>query len=318
MAVSAGCTRGTETNTPATDSLKPARGRHARRPTASTCSSASTTRRSCSSTPTGSTTLPLQREDAHLAPLPGGARRPRHLLRPALRAQPRDARRARGDPHAPGGRRSGDARRDPALHEAVLDQHRAVQQPHRAQVRAEVHAGGVRGGRARGRSRPARRFRCEPGETLDAAARAPAAAVLRPDVDPIVTNKTPGAGQGHPHGERQQPLRRRDDEGPRGLRGAVSAQLAAGEAATASSSKRSTASADATTRRSARSSATSRRRSRLRPTPMADGAARARSRSTRPARRPTARPTTSPGCRTRRRRSTRSTASSRSTSTRAA
>ena len=37
-------------------------------------------------------------------------------------------------------RRSGDARRDPALHEAVLDQHRPVQQPHRAQVRADVHA----------------------------------------------------------------------------------------------------------------------------------------------------------------------------------
>ena len=33
-------------------------------------------------------------------------------------------------------RRRGGARRDPALHEAVLDQHRSVQQPHRAQVRA--------------------------------------------------------------------------------------------------------------------------------------------------------------------------------------
>ena len=64
-------------------------------------------------------------EDADLAPLPGRARRPRHLLRPALRPQPRDARRARGDHHAPGGRRSGDARRDPALHQAVLAQHRA-------------------------------------------------------------------------------------------------------------------------------------------------------------------------------------------------
>ena len=35
------------------------------------------------------------REDAHLPPLPGRDRRTRHLLRPAIRAQPGDARRAR-------------------------------------------------------------------------------------------------------------------------------------------------------------------------------------------------------------------------------
>ena len=87
---------------------------------------------------------------------------PRHLLRPALRAQPRDARRARGDHHAPGGRRSADARRDPALHQAVLDQHRALQQPDRAEVRAEVHAGGLRRGGAGGRRRAARRSRSRP------------------------------------------------------------------------------------------------------------------------------------------------------------
>ncbi len=51
----------------------------------------------------------------------------------------------------PAGVRRGDARRDPPLHEALLDQHRALQQPHRAQVRAPVHARGVRRGRARGR-----------------------------------------------------------------------------------------------------------------------------------------------------------------------
>ena len=55
-----------------------------------------------------------------------------------------------------------DARGDPALHEAVLDQHRPVQQPDRAQVRAEVHAGGVCRRGARGRRRPARSFRCGP------------------------------------------------------------------------------------------------------------------------------------------------------------
>ena len=34
----------------------------------------------------------------------------------------------------------GDARGDPALHEAVLDQHRPLQQPDGAQVRAQMHA----------------------------------------------------------------------------------------------------------------------------------------------------------------------------------
>ena len=37
--------------------------------------------------------------------------------------------------------------RDSALHEAVLDQHRALQQPDRAQVRPHVHAGGLCRGR---------------------------------------------------------------------------------------------------------------------------------------------------------------------------
>ena len=59
--------------------------------------------------------------------------------------------------------------RDPALHEALLDQHRALQQPHRAQVRPEVHARGLRGRcrrRAEGRrdssrsSRAKRSTRC--------------------------------------------------------------------------------------------------------------------------------------------------------------
>ena len=44
------------------------------------------------------------------------------------------------------------ARRDPAVHETVLDQHGSIQQPDRAKVRPEVHAGAVRGGGACGRS----------------------------------------------------------------------------------------------------------------------------------------------------------------------
>ena len=55
------------------------------------------------------------------------------------------------------------------------------------------------------------------GETLDALLARLQPMFFDPTVDPIVTNKTPGRGQGHPRGERQQPLRRRHDEGPRGL-----------------------------------------------------------------------------------------------------
>ena len=94
----------------------------------------------------------------------------------------------------------------------------------------DLHARGVRRRGARRRSAPARRFPLQDGETLDALL-----ARLQPmffdlDVDPTVTSKTPRAGQGHPHRQREQPLRRRDDEGSRGVRGAVSAQLAAREA----------------------------------------------------------------------------------------
>ena len=39
-----------------------------------------------------------------------------------------------------------------------------------------------------------------------------------------------GRGSGHPHGEREQPVRRRHGRGPRGLRGGVPVELAPGEA----------------------------------------------------------------------------------------
>ena len=144
-------------------------------------------------------------------------RRARHLLRPALRAQPRDARRARGrSSRIRDGHRSGDARRDPALHEAVLDQHRSVQQPDRAQVRAQVHARGVRRRGARPPQAAARASRRRPARSLDALLARLQPMFFDPDVDPIVTQQDAAAGQGHPHGEREQPVRRRrDDEGPR-------------------------------------------------------------------------------------------------------
>ena len=215
-------------------------------------------------------------------------------------------------------RRSDDARRDPALHEAVLDQHRPVQQPDRAQVRARrarptafaaaAHAAAQRR-RALSAATTARRStRCS---------RASQPMFFDPDVDPIVTSKTPRAGKDiltasannlyvgvtmtdlegfeeqHPLNSRlvkqRRPARRRGLPRRRPLRRA-----------------------DRRDRRAPRG------RDPVRDRADGEGAARADHVLPAPARTPTARRTTSPGCRTRRRRSTRSTASSRSTSTRAA
>ena len=63
----------------------------------------------------------------------------------------------------------------------------------------QVPARGVRSRGAALPRMPARRFRCKAGETLDAhAGRGCEPLFFDPAVDPIVTNKTPGAGQGHP------------------------------------------------------------------------------------------------------------------------
>ena len=127
-----------------------------------------------------------------------------------------DAASARGARRACRGWRTTPVRRVIRLHEAVLDQHRPVQQPDGAQVRAGVHAR-TRSTRAvhdavqRGARLPAARG----GEPLDALL-----ARLRPlffdrTVDPIVTNKTPGEGRDILEREREQPLRRRHDGRPR-------------------------------------------------------------------------------------------------------
>ena len=162
------------------------------------------------------------REGAHLAPVQCGARRPRHLLRPALRPQPGHARDVRGDPHARRRRRGGDARGDPPLRQALLDQHRAVQQPHGPQVRAGSDARGVPrcGARVGGGRRcvPDPR-RGEPGR----AARPPGAAVLRRHRRSHPDQQDAGPRRRHAAVERQQPVRRRVDGRPRRLRRAVSA-----------------------------------------------------------------------------------------------
>ena len=155
------------------------------------------------------------REGPHLASLPGSGRRARHLLRSALRAQPADARCPRRDHHAPGERGSADAQRDPALHEALLDQHRALQQSHRAQVHPEVRAGGLRG-RCRRGAEGRREVPAQVGRNAACVSQASSPDVLRPEVRAGRHQQDTGQGQGHPHREREQPVRRRDDEGPRG------------------------------------------------------------------------------------------------------
>ena len=136
-----------------------------------------------------------EREGAGLAPVPGGAGRARHLLRPALSPQPGDARHPRGDCLARRRHRSGRAERAHSLHEAVLDQQRPLQQPHGAKIRAATAAerpdSGGRGGRAaRARGSAWRRARPSPS-SIDRYA----PMFFDPGVDPMVTCKTPGGGR---------------------------------------------------------------------------------------------------------------------------
>jgi hypothetical protein len=171
------------------------------------------------------------REGAGLAPLRGGARRARHLLRPAVRAQPRHARRARGGRHArrqptmriPGGRGL-------ALHEALLDQHRSVQQPHGAQVRARVRARRLCGARDARGGATARACRSGRAKTSMPCWRA---CVRCSSTSPATrcSRARTRAGARHPAGEREQPVRRRVAGRSRRVRRAVPAQLAAREAA---------------------------------------------------------------------------------------
>ena len=289
-----------------------------RRPSASTCSSASTTRPSCSSTPTASRTC-RSATSAGLAPHAGGDRRSRHLLGSALRARPRDARTSSSrSSRTPPASTQATLAEIHALHEAVLAQHRAVQQPHRAQVRADVHARGVRPRRPRRPRKNGADVRHAGGESLDAMLARMRPLFFDPTVDPMVTQKTPEGGRDILAGQRQQPVRRRDDGRPEGLHREVRPQLASREA-----------------ERQARRGGLQGRRPLRRPTIRAIIAhleaaqavrARRRWRGARAARAvvphrratPTAEAYDIAWVPTRPRRSTRSTASSRSTSTRAA
>ena len=102
---------------------------------------------------------------------------------------------ARSDRHAPGRRRSTTLDEIDALHQAVLDQHRPLQQPDRAQVRARVHARRPSPPRRTPPQRAGARFPLRAGETLDALLARLQPMFFDPDVDPTVTSKTPRAGK---------------------------------------------------------------------------------------------------------------------------
>ncbi len=72
-------------------------------------------------------------------------------------------------------------------------------------------------------------FPLQKNETLDQLLTRLRPQFFDPNVDPMVTAKTPPTGQGHPDCQRQQPVRRRHDEGPRRIPRAAPAQLAPGE-----------------------------------------------------------------------------------------
>ncbi len=256
------------------------------------------------------------REDADLAPRPGRDRRARHLLRPALRPQPRDARRPRSDRHAPAGI-------DPATLDEItrytklfwintgpynnLTARKFVLTCTAGALAAAAHAA-VRNGAV---------FPAAGGRDARRAPRAPEADVLRSRRRSRRHQQDAARRQGHRHRQREQPLRRPHAAGSRGVRGEIPAQFATRHARRRAG--RGGVPGGRPVRRADRSD---------RPSPRGGDSVcdrvhgRARcarsSRSTAAEKRPIARRTTSPGCRTRRRRSTRSTASSRCISTRGA
>ena len=150
------------------------------------------------------------REDARLPPLPGGARRPRHLLRPALRAQPRDARGARGDPHARGPS-STRTRSRASHHYAKLFWLNSgpAQQPHRAQVRPALRARTRSPRPSRAAERRRRTVSREAGRVARRAAGAARAVLLRSRRRCHRHQQDAGRRPRHPGVEREQPLRRR-------------------------------------------------------------------------------------------------------------
>ena len=127
----------------------------------------------------------------------GGDRRARHLLRPALRAQPRDARRARSDRD-----RIARRRRSPATLAEIQRYTKLFwlnTGPYNnltaRKFVLDLHAGGLCRRGARGRGEAGAAFPLRPGETLDAAAGPAAADVLRSRRRSDGDRKTPPPGK---------------------------------------------------------------------------------------------------------------------------
>ncbi len=127
------------------------------------------------------------------------------------------------------GHRPGDAGRSSPLRQTLLDQLRAAQQHHLAKVRAALQQRRL-SRRGRDRRPPRRPFSGAPGRDAGGAARAPRRPVLRPDRGSAGDEQGAGRGPRHPGRQREQPLRRRDDGRPRGVRGASRPELPARQA----------------------------------------------------------------------------------------
>ena len=168
-------------------------------------------------------------EDAGLALVPGGAGRPRHLHRSEAPQLARDARDPRTDCGEPDRCGRGHAGRRAALHEAVLAEQRPLQQPHRAQVRADVHAAVVRR-RGEGLGVSGRDIRDQARRVHRPDAGAAAADVLRSEGGSDRHEQESRRRQRHPASERQQPLLECRHGGSERLCREVRPQLAADQA----------------------------------------------------------------------------------------
>ena len=201
---------------------------------------------------------------------------------------------------APAGRRRGHTRRDPALHEAVLAEQRSLQQPHRPQVRADVHAARRSPRRRKAAAQPARRFATAAGRVArpDADAAAAACSSTRRSIR-WSRNKTPAAGKDILQASANNLYVGVVDGGPQGLQREVRPQLAPGEAERQAGRGGLQGRRPLRRSRSPRSSGTSRRRSRSPPSRWPRRWPGPGHSGTGPAKRPIARSTTSPGSRTR-------------------
>ena len=187
--------------------------------------------------------------------------RTRHLLRPAVRPQPRHAPACRGDHHRTPPAWTGDACGNPALYEAVLVEHSPYNNLTARKFVMKARRKPLRWPRMPRRHR-ARRFRCARG-IRSTACRADGADLLQPGGGSDRHEQGRRPGQGHPALEREQPhvnVSRRTSRGSRTL--SLNSRLAKRDGALVEEVYRVGGRYDAEI---GASSPTSRRRFRLRP-----------------------------------------------------